>query len=436
MNQPAPDSRAPDSLWRRTNGESRSWPALESDVTADVVVIGGGFTGVSAAFHLAARGVSVVLLEARTIGFGGSGRNVGLVNAGLWTPPDTVEGKLGPVEGAALNTMLAAGPDLVFELIETNQIRCEAVRSGTLHCAHSAAGLRDLQLRHAQQVARGAPVRLLDGAETARRTGSPAFHGALWDGRAGTIQPLAYVQGLARSAETRGARLFEDSAVTGMRQAGDDWQVTTAGGSVRAARLIQATNAYASGGVPDNPIIPTHYFQLATAPLPARLRRDILAGGEGCWDTALIMSSFRMDAAGRMILGALGNLDGPGGHAHRQWARRKLWALFPQLAGLRFECEWTGRIAMTSTYLPRVQSLGEAGVTIFGYSGRGIAPGTVFGRAAADWATEAGDFPVPVTPPIPEAHATLKAAWYETGAVLTHLADARLPARPNMSPSQ
>lgn len=276
------DHPAPDSLWRRTTRESRAWPALEGDVTADVVVIGGGFTGVSAAFHLAARGVSVVLLEARTIGFGGSGRNVGLVNAGLWTPPDEVEGKLGQPEGAALNAVLAAGPDLVFDLIETNQIRCEAVRSGTLHCAHSVAGLRDLQARHAQQIARAAPVRLLDGAETARRTGSPAFHGALWDGRAGTIQPLAYVQGLARSAGMRGALIHEGSAVTGMRRAGDHWQVHSARGSVRAARLIQATNAYATEGVPDNPIIPTHFFQLATAPLPVRLRRAILPGGEGC----------------------------------------------------------------------------------------------------------------------------------------------------------
>lgn len=148
------------------------------------------------------------------------------------------------------------------------------------------------------------------------------------------------------------------------------------------------------------------------------------------------MSSFRLDAADRMIFGALGNLDGPGGHAHRRWARRKLWALFPQLSGIPFECEWTGRIAMTSTYLPRVQSLGEGAVTLFGYSGRGIAPGTVFGRAAADWATDTGGFPVPVTPPIPEARAALKAAWYETGAVLTHLTDARLPVRPNKSLSQ
>lgn len=185
---------APDSLWRHTTQEARSWPALEGDVTADVVVIGGGFTGVSAAWHLAARGASVVLLEAATVGFGGSGRNVGLVNAGLWTPPDGVEEKLGAAAGAALNDMLAEGPQLVFDLIEAQQIRCEAVRGGTLHCAHSAAGFRDLQARHAQQEARGAPVKLLDAAETARRTGSPAYHGALWDGRAGTIQPLAYVQ--------------------------------------------------------------------------------------------------------------------------------------------------------------------------------------------------------------------------------------------------
>ncbi|MCR8723768.1 NAD(P)/FAD-dependent oxidoreductase [Frigidibacter sp. ROC022] len=416
----------PDSLWQRTTPESRSYPALDGAVSADVAIIGGGFTGVSAAYHLAVQGVSVVLLEAVTVGFGGSGRNVGLVNAGLWTPPDAVEEKLGQEVGAELNRALAAGPELVFDLIESQQINCEATRCGTLHCAHSAAGLRDLERRAAQQWARGAPVRLLDAEETARRTGSPAFHGALWDARAGTIQPLAYVQGLARAAAAQGARLHERSAVTGMVRDGDHWRLRTAGGEVRAARLIQATNAYGSDGVPANPVTLAHYFQLATAPLPRSLLRGILAGGEGCWDTALIMSSFRLDRAGRMIFGALGNLDGAGGRAHRGWARRKLAALFPQLAGVPFEQDWTGRIAMTSTYLPRVQALGEGAVSIFGYSGRGISPGTVFGRAAADWATGRGGFPVPVLPAGPGPRNPLKALYCETGAVLTHLADARL----------
>ncbi len=414
-----------DSLWEKTAPDRPRWSPLAEAITADVVVIGGGFTGVSAAYHLAARGVSVVLLEARTIGFGGSGRNVGLVNAGLWTPPDQVEEKIGQKVGARLNATLAEGPSVVFGLIEKHQIHCEATRQGTLHCAHSAAGLRDLEARYAQQMARRAPVRLLDAAETARCTGSDAYHGALWDGRAGTIQPLAYVQGLAREAGQLGAQIFETSSALEVCQDGESWRIRTAQGEVRTAKLIQATNAYGRDGVDPNAIVPAHYFQLATVPLPEKIRQSILAGGEGCWDTALIMSSFRLDRAGRMIFGALGNLDGSGAAVHRAWAARKLVKLFPQLKGIPLESEWTGRIAMTSTYLPRIERRGGNGISIFGYSGRGIGPGTLLGRAAANWALQTGDLPLEITGAQPENLAALRGLYYEAGAALTHFTNGR-----------
>ncbi|PZX16321.1 glycine/D-amino acid oxidase-like deaminating enzyme [Palleronia aestuarii] len=419
---------APRILWRETAPEDASYPPLEGTLDVDVAVIGGGFTGISTAYHLAASGVTVAVLEAETIGFGGSGRNVGLVNAGLWMPPDAVEAELGAEEGAALNARLADGPTLVFELIERLQIECEAVRQGTLHLAHSPSGLRDLEDRHAQQRTRGSPVRLLDAEETARRTGSTAFHGALWDARAGTIQPLAYVQGLARAAAAQGARICEHSVVESTVRDGGAWRLVTRNGIVRAPRLVRATNAYGTGGGGPNPIIAAHYFQLATAPLAPAERERILAGGEGCWDTATIMSSFRMDRAGRLILGALGDLGGAGGSAHRGWAKRKLRHLFPRLRDLDFEHAWTGRVAMTSAHLPRVERLGEGAVSIFGYSGRGIAPGTVFGQAAANWATGQGTFPVVITDPVREPRAALRSAAYESGATLFHLIDSRRSA--------
>lgn len=415
-----------DSLWADTTQEHGTWPRQEGAIAVDVVVIGGGFTGVSAAYHLAEGGASVALLEARTVGFGGSGRNVGLVNAGLWTPPDEVEGKLGQAAGAHLNETLAQGPAVVFDLIEKNHIQCEATRHGTLHCAHSQAGLRDLEMRFEQQQKRHAPVRLLDAAETAKRTGSAAYHGALLDTRAGTIQPLAYVMGLARAASARGAQIYERSAALAIEEDQRGWRVRTESGEVRASFLIEATNAYGTGGAQANPVIPAHFFQLATAPLPRAQRQSILSGGEGCWDTALIMSSFRVDDAGRMIFGALGNLDSFGGAVHRDWAKRKLVKLFPQLKGIPFAQSWTGRIGMTGTYLPRVQRRGKSGLSIFGFSGRGISPGTLFGRAAAQWALGTGDLPLAITDPMVEKNVTAKGLFYEAGAALTHFKDGRL----------
>lgn len=414
-------------LWRHTGGHPIDAAPLAHDTTADVVVIGGGFTGCSAALHLAEGGARVLLLEAQSIGHGGSGRNVGLVNAGLWTPPDEVEKLIGQEAGRRLNEVLSRGPDLVFELIDRHGIACEAARSGTLHCAHSRSGLADLERRHRQQVARGAPVKLLDAAETTRRTGSDRFLGALFDARAGTIQPLAYVRGLAHAAIAAGARLHEHSPAVAVQHSGGAWQVGTAHGTVTAAALIQATDSYAHRADQPATFTPVDYFQCATAPLSETQRRNILPGGEGCWDTARVMSSFRVDAGGRVIVGAVGSLGGLAGGIHGNWAARKLASLFPQLAHQPFEHGWSGRIGMTADHLPKVAAIGPRGVAIYGYSGRGIAPGSTFGKAAAAWALGQGDsaFPVPINPVRTEAFTRVKKYYYAFGSVVTHMIDAR-----------
>ncbi|MCB2101313.1 MAG: FAD-binding oxidoreductase, partial [Rhodobacterales bacterium] len=300
-------------------------------------------------------------------------------------------------------------------------------RHGTLHLAHAPSGLKDLRRRLAQQQARQAPVSLLDAAETARRTGTDRFHGALLDLRAGTVQPLAYAIGLARAAAAAGARMHANTPVSARRHDGTAWYLDTPRGRVTARVLIDATNAYGAVDPRSPDHTPVHFFQAATDPLPADARARILPGGEGCWDTALVMSSLRVDAAGRLVVGAVGRLDGPGGPIHEGWARRFLRHLYPDLAALPFRHAWHGRIAMTGDHLPKVDVLGPMGIRIRGYSGRGIGPGTVFGLAAAQWALsgDAGAFPVAPSSPVAERLTRAKAAYYETGATLTHLVGAR-----------
>lgn len=410
-------------LWRDTAGPGVEAPPLAADATVDLAILGGGFTGCAAALEAAGLGARVALVEAETIGHGGSGRNVGLVNAGLWLPPDTVRAQMGAAAEPLL-AALAAAPDRVFALIDHHGISCEATRAGTLHLAHSPAGLRDLTERHRQGVAMGAPLQLLDADETARRTGTRAYHGALLHPRAGTIQPLAYARGLARAAQGAGARLHDHSRATALERDGAGWRLTVNGCTLRAAKVLVATNAYHLGPlaavVPD--FIPVHYSQFATAPLPIAQRRRVLAGGEGCWDTALVMSSFRVDAAGRLILGAIGNRGSAMGGLHDGWARRKLARLFPDLAGLGFTHHWAGRIAMTSDHVPKVVEFGPGGLAVFGYSGRGIGPGTVFGTAAARALVsgETTGLPIAPAPRHAERLPGLQALWYEAGATLTH----------------
>ena len=417
-------------LWEASAPLAPPTAALTGELAADVAVVGAGFTGCSAALHLAEGGVDVAVLEAEEIGFGGSGRNVGLVNAGMWVMPDDLPGALGEVHGERLLRLLGDGPSAVFELVERYGIACEVERQGTLHCAVGAKGLEELKERERQWRERGAPVRLLDAAETEAKVGTTAYAGALLDERAGTIQPLAYVRGLARAAIGAGAQLFTASPVVSATDEGATWRLATPKGTVRAKRVIVATDAYAAGVWPQIRREQVHlpYFNMATRPLGDNLRRSILPERQGVWDTKEILSSFRFDQAGRLVFGSVGALRGPGQAIHHDWGRRALSKLFPQLGDVEFEYQWYGKIGMTENSLPRFHRLGRDVIAFSGYNGRGIAPGTVFGRCLANLLLGRigeDDLPLPVTPVEDAPRRMLREAYYEVGAQVAHLAGAR-----------
>ncbi|MBO1359634.1 FAD-binding oxidoreductase [Acetobacter sacchari] len=418
-------------LWERTAPPAPYAEALYSTIDTDVVIIGAGYTGLSAALHLAQAGYAPVVVEAAQIGFGGSGRNVGLVNAGMWVKPEDFPGVLGPIYGQRLLTMLGQAPDLVFDLISTHAIACEATRVGTLHCAPDERGLSDLAERTRQWARWGAPVSLLNAQETARLIGSCDYKGALLDRRAGTVQPLAYARGLADAAIGAGARIFVNSPVTGMMQSGDRHIIDTPRGQVRAAKVIVATNAYSTGpfaAISDS-LAPLPYFNVATAPLSPSIRARILPEGHGAWDTRSVLSSFRMDAAGRLVFGSVGGLGRWDAAVHRDWARREVTRLYPHLAGVDFETEWSGSIGVTATRLPRLHRLAPGVVAMAGYNGRGIAPGTTFGRVLADMTaghTPDSELPLPVMNlPEPDVLRGLRGLAYAAGSGLRHFAGAR-----------
>ena len=437
------------SLWQASANNPFTGQALARHAHTDVAIIGGGYGGLSAALELAKSGLDVHLLEAQTIGFGGSGRNVGLVNAGLWTPPDDIEATLGQAAGQKLNQAFACAPDLVFDLIQKYQIDCNPVRHGTLHCATNKRGLRDLKRRFLQQQKRQAPVELLGPKATAQRTGSEQFLGALFDARAGTIQPLSYAFGLAHAAVEFGAMIHTQSPVLSYQYKGSQWHIVTPQGRVTAKRLIVATNAYGgpssagpdagAGAAYSRPehgsektyFTPVSYCQFATQPLTAKQQEVILPRGEGCWDTAQVMSSFRLDHKGRLIIGGLGSLEDTGAQTHVNWAHRQLHALFPKIKTYEFDYMWSGRIAMTPDKLPKIGAIGPQAISLYGYSGRGIGPATRLGLAAAHWAMGADESTLPMTISCPkiDRYWRLKSAYYDTGVLLTHWLEKRLRTR-------
>lgn len=208
-------------LWEHLTPSRPDRAALKGEVKVDVCVIGAGITGLSAATHLLEQGKSVAVLEAHRTGHGGSGRNVGLVNAGMWIPPDEIEAGFGEAVGSQLNRMLGAAPSLVFSLIDKYNIDCQLRREGTLHMAHNARGEADLRSREEQWKRRGAPVELLTGQACEQATGTKRIAAALLDRRAGTLNPMAYTSGLANAAVGLGGQLFDHSPVTQLERQGE-----------------------------------------------------------------------------------------------------------------------------------------------------------------------------------------------------------------------
>ena len=404
------------SLWDVSAAEPALSSAMEGDRTTDLAIVGGGFTGLSTALHAAERGIDCLVLEARQIGYGGSGRNVGLVNAGLWLPPQDVRRKLGETRGAALIKTLGDAPAYVQSLIERHQIRCEATRTGTIHAAHSPKGYADLERRAEEWRRLGAPVDLLSRDEAAKLIGSERFHGGLVDHRAGTINPMGYVRGLARAAQGAGATVVTGVAAKGLRRDGARWIIETNRGSVTAKSVVLGTNAYSDDLWPGlkNTFTMIHYFQLATNPLGER-GRSILSGGKGLWDTGPIMFSLRRDAFGRLIIGSMGTVIGGMKGLSRRWAARTLKRLFPDLGLVEFEHCWHGQIALTPDHLPRIHRLADGLYTPIGYNGRGITPGTMFGKAMAELLAggKEEDLPLPISEPSRVSSAPVMSRLYQ-----------------------
>jgi len=400
----------PPSLWAATATEATPTPPCAESKTVDVAIIGGGYTGLSAALHLAEAGVKVCVLEASEPGWGASGRNGGQVIPGLKYDPDQLRVMFGSAKAEGLIDTIGNAADTVFDLIARHNIDCDAVRNGWIQPAHSTAVMPTLEKRAAQWAERGAPIELLDRDAVARRIGTSAYVGAWVDRRAGSIHPLKYCRGLARAALAQGATIHGRTPVIKLERQGQRWLLHTEQGAIiTAERVIIATNGYTGALWPQlkQSVIAANSFIVATRPLPAALGDSILAHKEVVSDSRRLLLYYRRDAEGRLLMGGRGPFPDPQGPQDFAHLERSLALLFPQLAGVEYEYRWAGRVAITRDFLPHVHEP-AAGLTIaLGYNGRGIAMASTMGRCLAQRLTGDGTasasfpFPISTIQPIP-----------------------------------
>jgi glycine/D-amino acid oxidase-like deaminating enzyme len=397
----------PPSLWAATAPAASPTPPLAESRHADVLIVGAGFTGLSAALHLAETGARVCVLEAGEPGWGASGRNGGQVNPSLKHDPDDLVRLYGAAHAEPLIEAVSQSADLVFDLIERHRIDCQPVRSGWLQVAYSPKQVDGLHARARQWERRGVPTRMLDREEVTARLGTQAFAGGWLDGRAGGIQPLAYTRGLVRAAQQAGVAVHGGSAVAALVRQGVQWRATTVSGAVVTAdQVLLATNGYTGALWPklSRTVLAANSFIVATEPLSGREADAILRGGETASTSQRLLLYFRKDAQGRLLMGGRGHFadpTGPGDFAHLE---RSLELLFPQLGPLRYQYRWAGRIAVTRDFMPHVHTPAPGLTIALGYNGRGIALATSVGKYVAARMVDArAPFPYPVTPmqPIP-----------------------------------
>ncbi len=387
-------------IWWKTAGAVPSTARLERDVKADVAIVGAGFTGLTAAWHLARQGARVVVLEAQTVGSGASGVNAGFVVPNFArADPASVIARMDRERGGRLLDMVGQGADRVFGTIRDNAIDCDAAQFGWMHVAHSPAMLDVLAARAEAWQRLGHAVRMLDENAARALTGARHCHGALLDPRGGTLHPLNYAYGLARLATGAGALIHEHAPVGAIAPNGNTWVVQSGDWKVSADKVLLCTNA-ADVGIArrmNRTIVPLRVYQLATQPLPRNVVHRISPGRHPVADTRANLFTYRLDRDDRLISGGMPMLPiGARNRMARMIAGRLQHELgLPDAPAL--DCIWHGTAAMTTDFLPHLYEFGPGFIGGIGCNGRGVALTAMLGEVLADAALGRAwdDLPIP-----------------------------------------
>ena len=376
----------PDSWYVATANGLQDRPALEGELTADVCVIGGGFTGLSAALNLAELGKSVVLLEAERIGFGASGRCGGLVGSGQRMDVIEAEAQFGVERSRQLWNFAELAKDEIRNRVAKHDISCD-LQNGQFVGVHKQSYLGwARELADVLTERYDYPFcRAVDEEEAQAYVATNGYLEGFYDPEALTIHPLNYTLGLARAAEKAGVQIFENSRVTTYSQT-DPAIVKTAAGQVKASFIVLACNGYLGNLEPRSAgkIMPINNFMIATEPLGAERARELISGRFGVHDTRFVVNYYRLSDDHRLLFGGGENYRPGFPRDIGKFVRPRMLRVFPQLKDVGIEYAWGGTLSVTVNRLPHLGRLEPNVYFGQGYSGHGISTANFAGKVIAE----------------------------------------------------
>lgn len=363
------------------------YPAHEGGSRCDVCVVGGGYTGLSAAIHLRQRGYTVTVLEAKRLGWGASGRNGGHVGTGQRADQLTLEKLLGKNRARALWDLGLEAVDLVCELVDEFAIDCE-LKTGNLHVGHTRGAAAELaeEVEHLRAVYDYGALSYVDANELAEMTSGRGFFGATLDQGCRHLHPLKYAFGMARAADRLGVALHEESRVTGYREGQRITVDCDNGSTVEADFLVLACNGYLEKLEPRvaGQIMPINNYMLATEPLEEKLARRLIRDDTSMSDSRFVINYWKLSADNRLLFG--------GGESYTRrfprdigaFVRRYMLGIYPELAATRIDYSWGGTLAITLNRMPAFGRVSPAVLYAHGYSGHGVPTATLAGKLLAE----------------------------------------------------
>ena len=374
------------SYYAATANHQTDYPTLDTDITADVCVVGGGLSGVSTALELSERGYSVVLLEARKIGWGASGRNGGQLIRALTHDTERFRNQIGQEGVDSLDQMGLEAVRIVRERVEKYGIECD-LKMGYFNAATRPRHLDELkeELEFHQKLGYSEEMQFLEKDQVSDVVGSDRYIGGLIDRGSGHLHPLNLCIGEARVAEKLGARLFEYSAVKSISYQNRP-KVETDKGSVTADKLVLCGNAYMGYLEPriGGKVLPAGSYIIATESLPESVHKRLMPADMAICDQNMALDYFRLSADKRLLFGGMCNYSGRDPKDIIKAIRPKMLRVFPELEKMKIDFKWGGMIGIGANRMPQVGRVERNVYFAQAYSGHGVNCTHMSGRVIAE----------------------------------------------------